>query len=344
LWGEGDLIGNNCYVTLNWQPPDCSQEDLVTFAYDDGEYPDDATGSSTVSWGNFFPIENYYVLSGKLVSFELFFVYGNLNTDDSLYIDVYDETRNLIGSTGSFLHTGGHWFTLPAPSIPFTGPFYIMLRPIPGSEVNWLGYNYGDTGYDLAWYIENGIWKKVSDVLLKDSILFFIRATAEINGKKKNIYTGDSTILQGYDVYRSDDDGSTFVKLNQALVENLTFQDMIAVGFHPLYTVKAVYDNCESDFCAPFYYEWPCWVGVNEQSFCQQTISPNPALSSIRITSNEKIVKVQILDQLGKIRKEIDGKMEREVLIQLDGLTDGLYLVSIVTDHGQTMSKLIISR
>jgi hypothetical protein len=344
LCGGGTMIGSECYVNLFWQPPDCSQLTEVTFAYDEGE-PDWWGGSlGTNSWGNFFPVENECVFSGALISFELYFMVSSMSTDDSLYIDVYDESRSLIGSTGAFLHEGGWWITVPAPSIPFTGPFYAMLRPTHGSESNWLGYHQGETGYNLAWYIENGTWKRFSDILYNDSIILFIRATAEINGKKKTIGSADSTVLNGYNVFRSDDYGASFVKLNQTLVESPTFLDIVLHGFHPLYAITAVYENCESDFSDPFFYELPCYVGLGEQFTSTLTIFPNPASSSIKVRSDEPVRTVQITDIMGKILKEIDGEMEREVLIQLDGIPDGLYVVSTMTDHGQVMSKIVISR
>jgi len=347
LYGDGELTSNGCLVSLFWNSPDCSSLELMTFEYDQG-YPDWYAGTTLFqsSWGNFFPLENYYIYSGNLISFDIFFMVSSLNTDDSLFIDVYDESRILLGSTTSFLHKGW-WNYIPAPSIPFTSSFYAMVRNTHGSNNNWIGVNYNNSGYNLAWYIQNGVWKKLSEAIYEDSVIFLIRATAEINGKKKNLYSGDSTLLMGYNVYRSDFPGEDFIKRNQSLILDSTYSELITGYINPTYAVTAVYDNCESGLSNFFHYgpKEPCWTGIKETSqMVPVTISPNPATTFIDISSETDIEVVRLFDVMGILRLEEKVIDKKSVQITVGNLPDGIYFISVATAKGMTTKKLVISR
>jgi hypothetical protein len=98
------------------------------FAFDDGSAE---TGWNilpvNLGWlGNYFPVSPS--LSGYLDTLYVWFLNNPGGSGQTLTIDVFDSNRVIKGSTPGFLATSGAWLSIPALDIPFSGPFYIMVK------------------------------------------------------------------------------------------------------------------------------------------------------------------------------------------------------------------------
>ena len=90
--------------------------------------------------GNYFPVS--HSLSGILDTLYVWFLNNPGGSGQMLTIDVFDSNRVIKGSTPGFLATPGTWLPVPAPDIPFSGPFYIMVKWNHLPDVShWLGYD-----------------------------------------------------------------------------------------------------------------------------------------------------------------------------------------------------------
>jgi len=132
---------SECFVPIGPFRPAVSSDTL--FAFDDGSAE---TGWSIspgyLGWlGNYFPVS--HSLSGYLDTLYVWFLNNSAGSGQMLTIDVFDSNLLLKGSTPGFLATSGAWLTVPAPDIPFSGPFYIMVKWDHLTNVShWLGYDF----------------------------------------------------------------------------------------------------------------------------------------------------------------------------------------------------------
>jgi hypothetical protein len=82
-------------------------------------------------------------------------------------------------------------------------------------------------------------------------------------------------------------------------------------------------------------------IGVSELVAGEVLLMPNPAKSTIQLTSTENMKKIEIIDAQGKSVKTINCNAT-EMNISLDGLNAGFYTVAIGSDKGTSTRKLII--
>lgn len=82
-------------------------------------------------------------------------------------------------------------------------------------------------------------------------------------------------------------------------------------------------------------------VGVSELVSGEVLLMPNPAKSTIQLTSTENMKKIEIIDAQGKNVKTINCNAT-EMNVSLDGLNAGFYTVTIGSDKGTITRKLII--
>ena len=112
------------------------------FAFDDGSAE---TGWNILpgylGWlGNYFPVSPS--LSGYLDTLYVWFYNNSSGSGQMLTIDVFDNNHVIKGSTPGFLATSGAWLSVPAPDIPFSGPFYIMVKwKYLQNPTHYLGYD-----------------------------------------------------------------------------------------------------------------------------------------------------------------------------------------------------------
>jgi hypothetical protein len=113
------------------------------FAFDDGSAE---TGwdflPGRLGWlGNYFPVSP--ALSGHLDTLYVWFLNNAGGSAQMVTIDVFDSNHVIKGSTPGFLASPGTWIPVPAPDIPFSGPFYIMVKWDHLPDVcHYLGYDF----------------------------------------------------------------------------------------------------------------------------------------------------------------------------------------------------------
>lgn len=81
-------------------------------------------------------------------------------------------------------------------------------------------------------------------------------------------------------------------------------------------------------------------VGVSENSAPSFTLAPNPANDNITIIAGTKISKIRITDVLGNVVLESQSNTNTAQL-GISQLTEGLYLVELLTEEGVATKKLI---
>lgn len=80
-------------------------------------------------------------------------------------------------------------------------------------------------------------------------------------------------------------------------------------------------------------------LGVNEEIFNSSGISitPNPAIDTVKILTDEKIKKILLYDQLGRTIKS----NESNNVLDVSNLQTGHYFIQITTEKGQTVKKIL---
>jgi hypothetical protein len=154
------------------------------FAFDDGSAE---LGVSIIpgklGWlGNYFPVSP--TLSGYLDTLYVWFWNNPGGSGQTLTIDVFDSNRVIKGFTPGFLATSGAWLSVPAPDIPFSGPFYIMVKwdHLP-NPTHWLGYDENGpySPQNLGRYRDStGTWSNLVVALGLSPGVFLARAHASV--------------------------------------------------------------------------------------------------------------------------------------------------------------------
>lgn len=87
-------------------------------------------------------------------------------------------------------------------------------------------------------------------------------------------------------------------------------------------------------------------LGIEDESFQNGIrISPNPASDVIRISNNSTsaLNAIHIYDIVGNLVQKIDSNLsENTLIIQRNALESGLYLVNIISEEGQSVTKKLI--
>jgi len=99
----------------------------TTFIYDDGSVENGFLANPGVlHWfGNLFPVP--IGTTGVLKSFEVYFYHSSGSTQE-LSIDVFNSSYELIGSSAAFAAESETWISVNVSDIPFSGPFYAMVK------------------------------------------------------------------------------------------------------------------------------------------------------------------------------------------------------------------------
>ena len=82
-------------------------------------------------------------------------------------------------------------------------------------------------------------------------------------------------------------------------------------------------------------------IGLSELVSGEVLLMPNPAKSTVQLTSTENMKKIDIIDAQGKNVKTVNCNAT-EMNVSLDGLNAGFYTVAIGSDKGTITRKLII--
>jgi hypothetical protein len=137
--------------------------------------------------------------------------------------------------------------------------------------------------------------------------------------------------LLGYNIYRNNQ------KINPDIVSNLFYEDSLTNPSQYFYHVTAVYPECEasSDTISLVITNLP------EKENNGVTIFPNPATNFVNIKSQNSIIQILIMNNLGLI--VFSGDFEsNSVQVNISGFNKGIYFIRIETEMGVVSEKLVI--
>jgi len=242
---------------------------------------------------------------------------------------------------------------------------------------------------DLAWnQTATGVWAKAS-TLGANPAVFLERVTALVTSEMKSVVlvpgqpnpvgvksdakanqanvrgdshsymamgplkvsSSDSSILSGYNVYRTDNSGTgAFSKI--ATVSATTYLD-VHPSTTPLasswkYFVTALFKNsvdqttlCESS-SDTILVHFPA-TGVNELGNGQIMIYPNPATELVNIKSDYTISRVDVINFIGQPVYTSSNVDSKTVKIDVSAFTVGVYFVKVSTTEGIRTVKITVT-
>lgn len=164
-----------------------------------------------------------------------------------------------------------------------------------------------------------------------------INLDAQINMSQNNIIlTWESEALK-YDIYR-----------NETYIASTTYPIFIdpnvTVGENYCYRIKAINNSCESEFsenlCKNF-------IGLNSISKDEPliTLYPNPAksITTLKVEGLEEVANVSLYDISGRMLKQLKlYPNQKELEIDLNNLSDGVYNIRIENNDFKKVKKLIV--
>ncbi|MDR0206783.1 MAG: DUF2436 domain-containing protein [Bacteroidales bacterium] len=176
------------FVEITWEgPAPGGGATPHTYILDDGSSENGwrINPSADASLGNQFTVNE----EGYLTSIDVFgddFPSGGLAR--TVTIDIYDESRQLVGTSAPFSIPLGAWVNVPLDDIPYSGTFYAMVHwPPTTGDTYYLGFDEnGPNAYNnLDWYRNSaGTWTLIHIAASADPGVFLIRANAMVEGKK----------------------------------------------------------------------------------------------------------------------------------------------------------------
>jgi len=79
--------------------------------------------------------------------------------------------------------------------------------------------------------------------------------------------------------------------------------------------------------------------GVGEASTDKISIYPNPAGDEVAVTCSEGIRKITIINTFGQLVGEVQSKGEEKLLLSVEKLSDGVYILAIETTDGKKVNR-----
>jgi hypothetical protein len=181
-------------TTLTWTAPNCGAGgggQIMNFMFDDGTAESGVTDNGEVAWlGTEFPISAAY--DGVLKQFKMYWMANATGAPFTMKVDVYSAAHVLLGSSANFQIPSDDWVTVTAPDIPFSGPFYAMVKwDNNPTATNYFGWdNNGPyAAQDYGWYRDAaGVWAKLSTFGLGIGTgCFIIQAQALVGADLKEV-------------------------------------------------------------------------------------------------------------------------------------------------------------
>jgi len=119
-------------IDLEWNSPSCytpSGGTPTDFIYDDDSWEDGLRyNAGFVGWvGNLFPLDA--ALTGTMESIDVYFVDNGSGSPQNYIIEMFNSAQVSTGVSAPFSGSAPDlWINVPLPSIPFTGPVYVMVK------------------------------------------------------------------------------------------------------------------------------------------------------------------------------------------------------------------------
>jgi hypothetical protein len=169
-----------------------------------------------------------------------------------------------------------------------------------------------------------------------------------------NLTESDSSVVVGYNVYRSDEMGAApYMKRNAAPVTGTTYVDNIEPPLPPdgstfMYYVTVLYKNSENNdiLCEPatdtiMVPYWP--VGVNDLTNGRIMVYPNPATEVINIKSESTITGLDVMNFVGQTVYTRSNVGEKTAKLNVSTFKPGVYFVKVTTLEGIRTVKITVT-
>ena len=245
---------------------------------------------------------------------------------------------------------GGSWITVK--QFTNAGSFdwqteSVVLNDVPGElfRIRFLATGSASTGI-YYWYIDNiYVYAECSPPLnlsgsyLNDSVYLEWSSPACDFLKSDPVITG--TMIDGYNIYRSDDFGESFHLIDALPVKDTQYVDhnVVFQGYHEYY-VTTLYDVCESipsDTAIVEYLNLIEYPG-NEPF----RINPVPAKNELTITLSENFKIIRVFNFYGHLmHQQMIGK-EKVITVNTATYAAGPYLVQLTNENAETFTKRIL--
>jgi hypothetical protein len=162
----------------------------------------------------------------------------------------------------------------------------------------------------------------------------------------------DSSILSGYNVYRTDEFGANFTKQNPSPLSATTFVDTypstLVSGNFKYYVTTLYKGSSDNNYlpCEPssdtILVKFPA-TGINELTNGQVMVFPNPASDVVNVKSDYTINSIDVINYVGQsvyMNSKVAGKSAR---INVSTFTPGVYFVKVTTSEGIRMVKITVA-
>ncbi|MCX6287734.1 MAG: T9SS type A sorting domain-containing protein [Bacteroidetes bacterium] len=213
----------------------------------------------------------------------------------------------------------------------------------------------GQNSQDIkGWYLDN---IKIDPYCLPPTGGKAVRQNNNINRiswvppctKNLNTSRSDSSILMGFNIYRSDSSGKPpFTKLNTTLVTDTVYYDTLPAGLHSNYFSYYLTTRFNESGINVYLCESPpgdtlkvTSLSVTELSETEVLVYPNPSSADIIIKGAGSILGCEIWNTAGQIVDVIRSQNSKELKVNVSGLAPGLYFLRIQTGKGIINRKLI---
>jgi hypothetical protein len=176
---RAEIVSNNAVIT--WRTPGTFEP--KSYVLDDGT----AENGFSINPNAEFWLGNKFVVGeiGELTSVDIFGVNNSDYTGRLVTVDIYNEQRELVGSSAPFTFLNNNWINVPLNHIPYFGTFYAMVHwPETPGETHYLGYDQnGPNANGNFNYLqtENGLWALMHEAGGSQGV-FMIRANANSEG------------------------------------------------------------------------------------------------------------------------------------------------------------------
>lgn len=378
-------VQNENNIDLTWNAAICEEGGAGTAAnyiLDDGSFEDGLTfNPGYTGWlGNEFATTD----AGVLTSFDLFFVANASAGSDQVTVDIFDENKNLVGSTGLVAPAGDAWVTVDVPNVAFDGTFYAMVKWNNfAAATHYFGMDQDgpNASSDPEWYYDGSAWDKLSNMGFSACVMG-IRAHALVGKGGKDVVYGPlsdftpahttiapaslavanrsvvsnnmatSTKIDLSDISRAGVVGYNVyrdgVLLNATPQTDTTYADHnLEYGAGYCYTVKAVYNGFNNLMeSAPTNEKcYLVYVGIEEGNAEAIKVYPNPATDVVTVEATANVRNITLVNYLGQPVMNQDVNGQSTIKLNVSNLESGVYFVRFTTADGSvSMERITVTR
>jgi hypothetical protein len=276
---------------------------------------------------------------------------------DYLTIDVFDQDRQPVGTSDAFLPPDNGKVTVQTQGIVVKDTFYVMVHwNNVAHECNRLGYDqtndYSSSSMG-SWFYDGTNWRTMASMGELNG-WFMIHARGFETYLLDNPGSGmlkerenDSygSILEGYNIYRSDDMYVLpFVKINDSPVVTTDYVDTVSESHFYGYYVEAVYNDGLTglQLCTAAGDTVMIYVPVGLPDHGSSTrVWPNPVTDELYAESDKVISGIVLYDLFGRRVFKTSGICIRRISLPMSDLTPGIYLLQLEFKDGLYTKKVV---